>query len=479
MKKSLLFLSLWGLVGSAHAQSLGPWTEVNIENPATFAPGYLVTDVKTVSSTVAWAVVASVATEIPNAFLRTSNASGDRFYLDAISATNSTADFQAGNISSVNATVAVAAMYSAVGDAGGEILRTANGGLSWTKVTTAADFNASKNGFVNFVHMFDATEGVALGDPTDGYFEILRTTDGGLTWNRLPQSSVPPVLNASEFGNARSFFARGNTIWAGLASSSPANAVRVLKSTDRGLTWTASMATPLRRVVTRLAFKDDLNGIAYNSQTTGAGAAVNVIRTTDGGANWTTISPVNGAGGSFFTYDIDAADGRYFSTGERFPFSSTPQNADFGSSYSTDGITWTNLNSGLPFNAFDIIGSSSATSVVGYAGLGTDENGVGGLFKGNGTLLATRDAALQRALTVYPNPSASGLFKVDLGGTLKAGAQLSVVDVLGRQVLAQTLSAAAVGAKSVNLNLSNEKAGVYTLQIRTDAGIATQKLVIQ
>jgi hypothetical protein len=133
----------------------------------------------------------------------------------------------------------------------------------------------------------------------------------------------------------------------------------------------------------------------------------------------------------------------------------------------------------LPFNAFDIIGSSSATSVVGYAGLGTDENGVGGLFKGNGTLLATRDAALQRALTVYPNPSASGLFKVDLGGTLKAGAQLSVVDVLGRRVLAQTLSAAAVGAKSVNLNLSNEKAGVYTLQIRTDAGIATQKLVIQ
>ena len=52
------------------------------------------------------------------------------------------------------------------------------------------------------------------------------------------------------------------------------------------------------------------------------------------------------------------------------------------------------------------------------------------------------------------------------------------MDALGRQVQSQALSATAIGSKNVNLDLSGEKAGVYTMQVRTDAGIATQKLVI-
>jgi hypothetical protein len=81
-------------------------------------------------------------------------------------------------------------------------------------------------------------------------------------------------------------------------------------------------------------------------------------------------------------------------------------------------------------------------------------------------------------LQAYPNPSQTGVFKVNLGSALKGNAHLTVVDALGRQVRSQALNASAVGSKEINLDLSTQKTGVYTLQIRTDAGIATLKLVI-
>lgn len=483
MKKTLLLFCCLGLAAGAAAQTstFGPWVEVNTVNPMTVAPGYVVTDVKTVSPNVAWAVTReNSASGRSNTFVVTNNAAGDQFNFGVISAPTGSANFQAGNISAVSATTAVAAMYSATaGTAGGEVLRTANGGVTWTKVTTATQFVPSQNGFCNFVHMFDALVGVAFGDPTTGSYEILRTTDGGLTWTRLPASSSPAPL-ADEFGNARSFFARGNIIWAGLASATATNAIRVLKSTDRGLTWTASQDTPLKGSITRLAFKDDLNGIAYNEEGSSAGiTAINVIRTADGGTTWSTITPVNTAAGSFFYLDIDAVNGRYYSVGERFPLTKPqPVAADLGSSSSTDGINWTNLNAGQEFTRFDLI-ELGAANATGYAGFVTDAQGGGGVFKAGSVLTATRDAALQRALSVYPNPSASGVFKVDLGSELKAGAQLTVVDALGRRVKSQTLNASVIGSKTLNLDLGNEKAGVYTLQIRTEAGIATQKLVIE
>lgn len=482
MKKTLLFLGLLGWAGQARAQTpgLGPWARVNTTQVASFAPGFFVVDVKTVSPTVAWTVAEENSRAgIANRYFRTNNAAGTEFDFGAISAANGAANFQAGNISSVGNLVAVAATYPATsGVAGGEILRTANGGLSWTKVSTASQFVAGQNGFCNFVHLFDANVGVSLGDPTNGYYEILRTTDAGLTWTRIPQSSIPAPL-PDEFGLARSFFALGNTIWAGLGSSVATNPARVLKSVDRGVTWTVSANTPLLGGINRLAFKDNLNGIAYNyTVANGAIAGVNVMRTADGGATWSAITPVNTPTGSFFNFDIDAVNGRYYSAGARFPRSMPAVAADFGSSTSTDGVNWTNLNNGQGFFAFDVIPGSSATNVVGYAGAATDSLGVGGIFKGSIALTATRDAALQRTLSAYPNPSHDGVFRVELGEYLKAGARLTVVDALGRQVQARSLSATAIGSKNVSLDLSAEKAGVYTLQVRTEAGIATQKLVI-
>ncbi|MBF9143983.1 T9SS type A sorting domain-containing protein [Hymenobacter properus] len=476
MKKFLLFLGLLGAAGTTYAQTtvnLGPWVQVNTTNTSSFSPGYRAVHLSTVAPNVAWEVAEDLTNGVANYFFVTNNAAGTEFYFDAISATGANSAYETANVSGVSATTAVVAKYGATG--GGDILRTTNGGLSWTKTTnTATQFVAANGGFLDFVHMFDANEGVAVGDPTNGYFEILRTTNGGVTWTRIPQtSSITPF--AGEAALVRSYFALGNTIWFGGASGAATDQERVYKSTDRGVTWTVSAPTPLTETISKLAFKDALNGIAYNTKAAGGAlTAVNVIRTSDGGATWQPITPNNTANGSFFWYDIDAANGRYYSVGQRFP--STQTSADFGSSYSTDGVNWTNLNSSQGFFAIDVI-PSGTSNATGYAGASTDANGVGGIYKA-ATLLAQRDAVLQGSLSVFPNPGAAGIFNVNLGSTLKAGAQLTVVDAMGRVVKSQTLNATTVGSKNFTIDLSGEKTGVYTLQLRGEGGIATQKLVI-
>jgi photosystem II stability/assembly factor-like uncharacterized protein len=481
MKKTLLLLALLAVAGGVRAQmapNMGPWVEVNT-NTAAFAPGYSISYVHTVAPNVAWLVARErTMGSTPQFVFVTNNAAGDQFSFDAISAGST--DFQTANVFGLSSTVALAATHGPNG--GGEILRTTNGGVSWTKVTTPTQFQQSRGGFLNMVHMFDANVGVAVGDPTGGSFEILRTTDGGLTWTRVPAANIPPLLNSREFGLVHSMFARGNTMWFGGASSSATDPVRVFKTTDRGLTWTASPVTTLTESISRLAFKDDLNGIAYNQKLNAAGddvAEVNVIRTSDGGATWSPITPINTRTGSFFRFDIDAVNGRYYSVGLRFPSANPLVAEDLGSSFSTDGINWTNLNDSQGFFAFDLIDTPITSAITGYAGAVTDANGAGGIYKANSiAVTATRDAALQSALQAYPNPSQTGVFKVNLGSALKGNAHLTVVDALGRQVRSQALNASAVGSKEINLDLSTQKTGVYTLQIRTDAGIATLKLVI-
>jgi len=496
MKKSLLFLGLLGLASQAQAQA--PWTLVNSPVSNIFGQ-FNIVDVHTLSPTLMWGVTSERATTttIPNTYVVTDNptGAGDTYAFGSVTVTGNAS---VGNISGINATTAVAAVYPSSAytgpggtSYGGEIRKTTDGGINWTKQTGPTQFFGVGT-FCNWVHMFNATTGVALGDPptTGGGFEIVRTTDGGNTW--VPVSGVPTPL-ANEYGNAGSFFASASapgTLWTGLASSVGTNTVRVLKTTDYGQTWTASNPIPnIVGAVSQLAFKsNNLEGIAYGfTIVNNAITALNVAKTTDGGRNWVAITPSNNAAGNFYRNSIDAVGGVFYSTGPRFGATPAAQvTEDFGTSYSTDGINWTTLNlSGTSITApgyffcMDLIAHpTDPNRVVGHAGLYTDPNGVGGIFKYDRTVLATRNAALQSALNVYPNPSTSGVFKVDLGTELKAGAQLTVVDALGRQVAAQTLTASTIGSRTMSLDLSNQKTGVYTLQVRTDAGIATQKVVI-
>jgi len=210
--------------GHAYAQTtlppppqvgVGRWTVVNTTNVSTFDT-YAVDDIHTVSSNVAWGIIYDPTVPNPTpadfrfkskTFIRMSNAAGTEFYFDNLSAGGAAnADFEGASIEGIDSQTGVAALFQPTAAGGGQILRTSNGGVSWTAVQ--GNGFARPAGFNNWVHMFDANVGVFFGDPNTGpgsafpYFEMLRTIDGGLIWTRIPAGSLsaPAPAPAAEGG---------------------------------------------------------------------------------------------------------------------------------------------------------------------------------------------------------------------------------------------------------------------------------------
>lgn len=92
-------------------------------------------------------------------------------------------------------------------------------------------------------------------------------------------------------------------------------------------------------------------------------------------------------------------------------------------------------------------------------------------------VLATAPASLTQQVSVYPNP-ARNLVSVELPATLgRQALTATLVDAMGRAV--RTSALPAQGAATHNISLNGLAAGVYSLQMRTDAGLVVKRLVIE
>jgi len=164
------------------------------------------------------------------------------------------------------------------------IFRTTNGGTSWDTV-----FSQS-GGFIDAIHMVDATTGYAYGDPVTNVWVVLKTTDGGASWTGL---GTAPAQVGTEAGTQNDMCVVGSTIWFGSSAGG-----RVYRSTDGGASWTSSTvagAAAGTRVIS-VWFNDANYGIAGHYTTSGV---YNASRSTDGGATWSAITV-----GAATTYNI-------------------------------------------------------------------------------------------------------------------------------------------------------------------------------
>jgi photosystem II stability/assembly factor-like uncharacterized protein len=234
---------------------------------------------------------------------------------------------------------AVSARVAWASGANGTLLRTVNGGTSWTKLTppTGAeqlDFrdidavsdsvayalsigsgetsriyktrdggatwnlqfaNTDPKVFLDAMAFSDANRGFAFSDSVDGQFVILTTANGGTSWDRIPADRLPPALpgegafaasgtNVAVFG--------GNHVWIGTTAS------RVLRSADGGRTWaiaTTPIATGNATGIFSIAFKDAHNGVVVGGDyTKEALAGDNAAFTSDGGVTWTLAKGISG-----------------------------------------------------------------------------------------------------------------------------------------------------------------------------------------
>jgi photosystem II stability/assembly factor-like uncharacterized protein len=171
--------------------------------------------------------------------------------------------------------------------AASRIYKTSDGGKTWALQFTSAD----PKSFYDAIAFWDVNTGLAFGDPVDGRFTVIRTIDGGRTWTPVPPANVPPAIDGEG-----AFAASGTCLvvegaanaWFGTGGASRA---RVFRSTDRGLTWTVAdtpiMAGNASSGVFSLAFADALHGLAvggdYRKE---RDSGDNLASTSDGGKTW-------------------------------------------------------------------------------------------------------------------------------------------------------------------------------------------------
>jgi photosystem II stability/assembly factor-like uncharacterized protein len=82
------------------------------------------------------------------------------------------------------------------------ILKTIDGGVSWNKVYENTDTSM----FLDAIHFSDQNNGTVIGDPIDGHLFILKTTNKGLTWDKMPKDYFK-----SDLKNGEAFFASSNS----------------------------------------------------------------------------------------------------------------------------------------------------------------------------------------------------------------------------------------------------------------------------
>jgi hypothetical protein len=152
-----------------------------------------------------------------------------------------------------------AASVGVTGDS--RIWKTTNGGATWTEQLKIAD------SWADGVRFLDANNGVAIGDPaaaTKSKMTIFTTSNGGTTWTLIPGAGNPSVDSvADEVGITNGLDIAAGSFWFITYGNTNAIDPRVFKSTDKGLTWTAS---PKIKIDNSYGFsmKDGTTGITCN-----------------------------------------------------------------------------------------------------------------------------------------------------------------------------------------------------------------------
>ena len=168
------------------------------------------------------------------------------------------------------------------------IYKTESGGADWQLQFV----NPEPDGFFDCMGFWDAGSGIAFSDSFDGAFYLITTEDGGATWNRVPPGALPAARpgEGSFAASGTCVHVRGDsTVWIGTGASESGSA-RVLRSTDRGRSWTYA-DTPIAggsmSGITSVSFVSSQAGAVLGGDVMDMESrAGNVALTADGGRTW-------------------------------------------------------------------------------------------------------------------------------------------------------------------------------------------------
>lgn len=342
-------------------------------------------------------------------------------------------------------------------DGGGNIIRTTDAGSSW-QIQSSATFSAP-NGFPNFVYFFNKQEGVCVGDPNNGFYEIYTTTNSGINWNRVGQGSIPAHA-VGETGTVNMYDAKGDTIWFGSSNG------RVYRSINKGRAWEMFRSGLIGRINVR--FKNAKVGFAFQMKQ--EDLPFSIRKTSDGGNTWSSQT---------IATDMKQGDLTFVPGTKASWVSVSSGRSSSGSSYSlNDANNFTIIDNEIQYTAIKFL-----NPIYGWAGGFNRDSFNGGIYKWNKLypLISTADDPIpgsdkDKLFILEPVPAIKNLSVVSrlpVSGTIK----ISMVNIQGKLIDSFTYKDYQ-GLFDVDLNLGNYGAGVYMIIIQYGTSSETHKIVV-
>jgi hypothetical protein len=272
------------------------------------------------------------------------------------------------------------------------------------------------------------------------------------------------ALAEDEYGIFNDFTVRGNVIWAFTTYG------RILKSIDKGVTWTVAQspvgfdffnALMLNINSINISFTDENNGLLLTSDW-------QLFSTTDGGLTWSIVEWQ----GNIRNFNIAAVPGlanAYISIGADLNF------AERGSSFTIDGgLNWIDIN-----NNPDVVYVDGGTIQMlnedyGFASGFSTSPTEGGIFRWGGgpmlrqAILSAATFSANQSVSAYPNPTTG-----DLAIQGKKISRIEIFDLIGKKILEENYHSLDL----VKLELNHLKEGVYFLNVTHEEGQFSLKVI--
>lgn len=343
-----------------------------------------------------------------------------------------------------------------------QVLKTTDGGLTWDSLHVGMSI------WINFVHAFDANRIVAMGDPDGEGWQVFTSDDGGTSWSRINPFLLP--ANPGEFGPVNTYSVDGDEIWFSTSKG------RVFHSEDRGENW-EFYGTPVQsgpNYPDCLACREggtcieSFTKYTNNADTTSYHRGF-LYRTHNNGSTWDSLDLGNN--------QFCVAGMQYIPGSDGVLIASFRHNNFEGPFYTRisydDGDNWITVDSSARVYHFDFTDPDH-----GYAteyendGLPTE------IYRFNGSPLLglIKPGTLVAECSLFPNPATEYItceIKVEVADDF----WVLLNDVQGN--LLQKLTYSGVSEIRTALDIQHLSAGIYTVTVSNSKGSFTKKLVKQ
>jgi photosystem II stability/assembly factor-like uncharacterized protein len=321
------------------------------------------------------------------------------------------------------------------------IYKTTNGGTTWTQVFTQA------GGFIDAIQMVSTTEGYAVGDPVGGKWTIVKTTDGGNTWARM---ATEPTQVGAEAGWNNSLQIIGNNMWFGT------NATKVYRSTDLGLTWTSGATTGTVNTY----------AVHYNTASVGLAGGTAMVLSTNGGTSYSAVTNP-GTAGNINGIEGAGSDWWAIRSGNTI-YRSTNGAANWTNAYVSGTAVFQDLD-------FAVTGSNTCPS-----GWAVGNGGV--IAKMTGSLVGVSSVSSEVPSSFllkqnYPNPfnpTTNINFSLPKSGLVT----LKVYDMTGKEVAVVLNEFKNAGTYIVGFSAANLPSGAYFYRLSSGNLVDTKKMIL-